>query len=82
MILQGWRRSLTEARVTAFEFEAAWYETPAAGAEPRGWLPTRSPPLADTLAWLHGLGYDCFFEYDNGCLAPASSPCPSRPRRM
>ena len=76
LVLDGWRKNLREGRVTAFEFEATWFDEPPAGApEPSGWLPTRSPPLEHTLAWLDGLGYACFFEYDNGCLAPASRPC-------
>lgn len=62
-ILDGLRETLEAGRLIVFEFEAVW-------------RPSAGPPfLNDTLSWLHRLNYECFFEYDNGCLAPASKPC-------
>lgn len=63
-ILDGMNNTLAERRVKVFEFESTAKLSPVPGMD-----------LERTLMRLHRLGYACFFEYDNGCLAPASKPC-------
>lgn len=62
-ILDGMAETLKAGSLSIFEIELLW-PPPVAGI----------PKVNESLAWLHTLGYACFFEYDNGCLAPANEP--------
>lgn len=66
LILDGLKDSLAAQRVVVFEFEASYHSR---------WEAAGTRTLNQTLAWLGSMEYDCFFEYDNGCLAPAGPPC-------
>ena len=62
-VLDGMKETLKTGRLSIFEIELLW-PPPVAGI----------PRVNESLAWLHSLGYACFFEYDDGCLAPANEP--------
>jgi FkbM family methyltransferase len=65
LVLRGMARALAARRVDVVEFEymRAW----------KAQLGTRA--LHDTLAWLHGFGYTCFWQGNRGGLAQASGGC-------
>ena len=68
LVLEGMRGALERHAVDVVEFEyhnkSFWEST---NPEARS--------LDSTLAWLHAISYACFWQGDNGCLAPASGRC-------
>jgi hypothetical protein len=71
LVLEGARSSLgghNGVRVDVVEFEF----NPMAFWNP---LNPERRLLRDAVAWLHGVGYSCFWQGNRGCLAPASGNC-------
>ena len=64
-VLRGMRGALERKVVDVFEFEymRAWKQHLGATG------------LADTLRWLDGVGYTCFWQGNRGALAQASGGC-------
>lgn len=64
-VLRGMRGALERKAVDVFEFEymRAWKQHLGATG------------LADTLRWLDGIGYTCFWQGNRGALAQASGGC-------
>ena len=63
LVLRGAKSLLTRRRVRVLEFEY------------HGIGPWRTLRLRDTLSWLDGMGYECFWQGNDGKLAPATTRC-------
>jgi FkbM family methyltransferase len=68
LILEGMQESLVAGRVDVFEFEYSvngrWWGNPI----------NDKRELASVLHWLKHIGFDCFWQGNSGCLAPALLP--------